>query len=164
MCDNKYPGETIVAARRALRVLGSNRKRMAAATHSDIVILLAEDEPVVRNMLRAIIQAEGYSFLVAGNGEEALALSRAYPGKLDLLLTDVKMPKLNGLSLSKEILHERPDIKILVISGEASDEIRRENITLPFLKKPFMPTAFIAKIRDVLAGPPAQSYLHHPMV
>ena len=131
---------------------------MAAASNSDIVVLLAEDEPVVRNMLRAIIQAEGYSFLVAANGEEALALSRAYPAEIDLLLTDVKMPKMNGLDLSKEIVHERACIKILVISGGASDEIRKANIRLPFLKKPFMAAAFITKIHEVLAGPPAQSY------
>ena len=61
MCDNEYPGQTIVAAPRDSEGSWFDKK-MAAATHSDIVILLAEDEPVVRNMLRAIIQAEATPF------------------------------------------------------------------------------------------------------
>src|SRR5437764_15470362 len=106
---------------------------------SDITVLIAEDEPLVRNMIRAVIQGAGYSFLVAANGHEAMTLSRAYPDEIHLLLTDVKMPAMNGLDLANEIVKQRPAIRILVMSGEASAEIRKAKINLPFLKKPFMP-------------------------
>src|SRR6266496_6043125 len=65
---------------------------------------------------------------------EAMALSRAYPGEIHLLLTDVKMPKLSGFDLAQQIVTERPLIRILVMSGEASNEIRKANIKLPFLR------------------------------
>src|ERR1700682_3852894 len=125
---------------------------------SDITILIAEDEPVVRNMIRAFIQREGYSFLIAANGQEAMVLSRAYPGDIDLLLTDAKMPKMTGLDLASEIVKERPSIRILVISGETSDEIREANFRLPFLRKPLAPQPLFDKLRQVLQGPAAKTF------
>jgi two-component system cell cycle sensor histidine kinase/response regulator CckA len=122
----------------------------------DITILIAEDEPIVRNLLRAIVQQQGYSFLIAANGQEAMTLSQAYPDEIHMLLTDIQMPIMNGLDLAKEIVKERPSIRILVISGETSDEIRQGNITLPFLKKPFAPDRLLKELRQVLAGPPAK--------
>jgi CheY-like chemotaxis protein len=86
----------------------------------DFTSLIAEDDPIVRNMIWAIIQQEGYSFLVAADRREALTLSRAYPDEIHLLLTDVRMPKMNGLDLASEIIKQRPSIRILVMSGEAS--------------------------------------------
>ena len=70
---------------------------------------------------------------MAANGHEAIVLSRAYPDQIQVLLTDVKMPEMNGLDLANEIVKERPAIRILVISGDASDEIRKTHINLPFL-------------------------------
>src|SRR5437660_4904847 len=125
---------------------------------SDVTVLIAEDEPVVRNMIRAIIQGAGYSFLVAVDGHEAMVLSRAYPDEIHVLLTDIKMPKMNGLDLAAEIVKERPAIRILVMSGEASDEIRKANINLPFLRKPFAPHPLLEKLEQVLHGPPAKTF------
>src|SRR5205085_1661612 len=107
---------------------------------------------------RAIIQQEGYSFLVGGDGDEALTLSRAYPDEIHLLLTDVQMPKINGLFLVAEIIKQRPAIRILVMTGEASDEIRSANIKLLFLRKPFTPKPFLERVRQVLQGPPAARF------
>jgi CheY-like chemotaxis protein len=125
---------------------------------SEITILIAEDEPVVRNVIRSIIQREGYSFLVAADGAEAMTLSRAYPGDIHLLLTDVKMPKMNGLELAELIVKERSSIRVLVMSGETSSEIRQANIKLPFLRKPFTPKPLLKELEEVLHGPPAKTF------
>src|SRR6266496_2436144 len=101
------------------------RRTSRSKSNADTVVLIVDDEPVVRNIVRRIIQAEGYSFLVAGNGQEALTLSRAYPGDIHVLLTDFAMPKMNGSELAKKIIAEPPDIRVLVISGHASDEVRK---------------------------------------
>jgi two-component system, cell cycle sensor histidine kinase and response regulator CckA len=118
------------------------------------VILLAEDEPVVRNMARAVLTMNGYFVLDAADGEQAVELSRSYAGPIDLLLTDLKMPNLDGAKAAKIITAERPAIRVLIISGHASDEIREDIISQPFLRKPFLPKALLEKIRDVLKGAP----------
>src|SRR5258708_5069765 len=85
-----------------------------------IVILLAEDEHLVRNLVRTILINEGYAVLDANDGEHALEISRGFPGSIHMLLTDVKMPKMNGLELSQQIARERPGIKVLIMSGKTS--------------------------------------------
>jgi len=113
------------------------------------IILVAEDDVMVRNVVRLLLQEEGHEVLVAIDGYEALQLSRQYQGTIDLLLTDVKLPRIDGLALVEQILTERPQIKILVMSGKMSagcEEIKR----LPFLAKPFSSEAFRDKVREVL--------------
>jgi CheY-like chemotaxis protein len=116
------------------------------------VILIAEDEVMVRNLLRHILHAEGHEILAAADGYEALELSRKYDGTIDLLITDVKMPRMDGLKLIEELLAERPNIKVLVMSGHASEELRGKNAGFPFLRKPFQPSAFREKVQQILRG------------
>jgi len=120
------------------------------------VVLVAEDEVVVRNIVCFLLHHEGYQVLSAADGEEALALARGYHGTIDLLLTDITMPRMNGMALAGQIISERPGIRVLLMSGKVSSEIREKNVSLPFLRKPFVPGAFRTKVRDVLNGPPAQ--------
>jgi len=111
------------------------------------IILIAEDDVVVRNTARLLLEAEGHVVLVATDGFEALELSRGYNGVIDLLLTDLKMPRMDGLVLSTQILRERPDINILVMAGQLSGD---QLTQLPFLRKPFSPEAFRDKVRELL--------------
>jgi two-component system, cell cycle sensor histidine kinase and response regulator CckA len=120
------------------------------------IILVAEDEVLVRNIVCMLLNHEGYQVLSAADGQEALDLAREYHGEIDLLLTDIKMPRMDGVSLAKQIIQERPGIRVLLMSGEVSDEIREKNVRLPFLRKPFIPSVFRDRVRDVLSGPPAQ--------
>ncbi len=120
------------------------------------VVLVAEDEVVVRNIVCHLLNREGYQVLSAADGAEALQLAREYRGTIDLLLSDVKMPHLDGISLAERIISERPGIRVLLMSGKISEEIREENIRLPFLRKPFVPSVFRDTVRAVLSGPPAQ--------
>jgi two-component system, cell cycle sensor histidine kinase and response regulator CckA len=97
------------------------------------VILVAEDDVMVLNVVRVSLQRNGYFVLTAENGEEALYLSRQYPGDIDLLLSDVCMPKMSGIQAAKRISTERPGICVLLMSG-TFDEL---NPGFPFLHKPF---------------------------
>jgi two-component system cell cycle sensor histidine kinase/response regulator CckA len=112
------------------------------------VILLAEDDELVRNLIQTVLTREGYSILSAQDGEEALLLSRQYSGQIELLLTDVKMPKMDGLQLRDHLLRERPDIKILLISGRLSGQLSDK--TIHFLRKPFLAKTLRAAVKSLL--------------
>jgi DNA-binding response OmpR family regulator len=114
------------------------------------VILIAEDEVMVRNLVRHILQAEGHETLAAADGYEALELSRKYDGTIDLLITDIKMPRMDGLALIEKLLHERPNMRILLMSGHLSEELRGRQAGYSFLRKPFPPGLFRDKVREVL--------------
>ena len=117
------------------------------------VILVADDEALVRNLVTLLMQQDGYFVLSAADGHEGLDLSRQYPGTIDLVITDVQMPRLNGTDLCAHLVKERPGIKALVMSGADMSEIVSQNINLPFLPKPFDGKTLIARVRAILAAP-----------
>jgi DNA-binding response OmpR family regulator len=117
------------------------------------VILVADDEVLIRNLVTLLMQREGHFVLSAADGHEGLELSRKYPGLIDLLITDVQMPRLNGTDLCAHLLEERPGIRVLVMSGSDISEIIRQNVNLLFLPKPFDGEALKAKVRAILAPP-----------
>jgi len=120
------------------------------------VILIAEDEVMVRNLVRHILQAEGHEILAAADGYEALELSRRYAGTIDMLITDVKMPRMDGLALIEKLLKDRPNMRILVMSGHLSEELRGQEAGYAFLRKPFAPGLFRDKVREVLTDKPSE--------
>jgi two-component system cell cycle sensor histidine kinase/response regulator CckA len=115
------------------------------------VILVAEDEVLVRNLINVVLVRAGYSVLIASDGEEALELSRRYAAEIHLLLSDVTMPRMDGFTLTKLLREERPSTKALLISGKLSSEILEGNAKFDFLRKPFVPDQLKSKIRDILA-------------
>jgi DNA-binding response OmpR family regulator len=123
------------------------------------IILVADDEVMIRNLVTILLQARGYIVLSAADGQEGLDLSRKYPGTIDLVITDAEMPRLNGTNLCAHLLEERPGIKVLVMSGADMSEIVRQNANLPFLPKPFDGEALLARVRSLL-GVPVQSPKH----
>jgi DNA-binding NtrC family response regulator len=106
------------------------------------VILLAEDELQIRKVFRLILERDGYRVLTACDGAEALAVSRAFPGAIQLLLTDVDMPKMDGPTLWGRLSHERPETKVLLMSGHIA--VRE----FPFLQKPLTP----ARLKQAVHG------------
>jgi len=114
------------------------------------VILVAEDETPLRHLIRELLHEEGYEVLAAADGKEALRLSGTYEGPIDLLLTDVDMPRLDGISAYRRISAERADIKVLFMSG-GMPEFLDVPTGLPFLPKPFVIDALCTKVREVLA-------------
>jgi DNA-binding response OmpR family regulator len=123
------------------------------------VILVADDEVMIRNLVRILMETEGYSVLTAADGHEGLELSRNYPGAIDLVITDMQMPRLNGADLGAHLLEERPGIKVLVMSGADMQEIVSQNVNLLFLPKPFDGEALRARVRAIL-GTPVQPAAH----
>jgi CheY-like chemotaxis protein len=109
------------------------------------VILLVEDETLIRNTARMVLEREGYSILTAADGEEALLLSRSFPGKIHLLLSDVTMPRMDGLQLREKLLEERPATKALLMSAQVEKPLKQG-----FLRKPFTLDVLRKRVREML--------------
>ena len=131
-----------------------NREHSGLSKTDQAVILLADDEVLLRDVTRKVLQSAGYFVLAATDGEEALNISRQYPGRIHALLSDVNMPNLDGLELREQILFERPGTKVLLMSGQV--EISAESI--PFLRKPFGPSVLKERIHQLLDSEQDQSH------
>ena len=120
-------------------------------------ILLVEDQSSLRDMIREALQLLGYRVLVAHDGEAALELARGHRGRLDLLVTDIVMPHLDGCDLARRLTAERPDLRVLYMSGHGPDLVaRRDPIDADsVLEKPFSTRALSIRVREVLDRPPA---------
>jgi two-component system cell cycle sensor histidine kinase/response regulator CckA len=123
-------------------------------------ILLVDDEPQVVTLVREMLTREGYKVLGAGDGEEALRIFDANQSEIDLLLTDIVMPQLNGRELADRIKAKQPGLRVLYMSGFMKEAILKYygiSITgIPFLQKPFTRETLARKVREVLDAP-AQS-------
>jgi CheY-like chemotaxis protein len=118
-------------------------------------ILLVEDERALRAITRELLEEHGYRVLDAGTGVDALEISRVHAGAIDLLLTDVVMPGMNGRVLSESLAPGRPGLRVLFMSGYTDDVIARrgalETGTL-FIEKPFSAAALLGSVRRALDG------------
>ncbi len=118
-------------------------------------ILLAEDEQAVRELVRSMLTTGGYSVLVAGSGEEALAVASRHQGSIDLLLTDVVMPGINGRVLAERLQRERPGVAVLFMTGYTDDTVVRHGVldgVVTLLPKPFTRRGLLDAVRQVLDG------------
>jgi signal transduction histidine kinase/CheY-like chemotaxis protein len=116
-------------------------------------VLVVEDEPAVRNLVRTVLKKQGYSVVQASDGPEALRLAGEYEGPIHLLLTDTVMPLMNGLELARRLSAIRPETRVLVMSGYTEDRAVRHgalSADTSFLQKPFTPDALAKKVREVL--------------
>ena len=116
-------------------------------------VLLVEDEPLILNMGKQLLENLGYMLLTAGNPGEAVRLAQEHPGRIDLLLTDVVMPEMNGRELSNRLLAIRPGMKVLFMSGYTANVIAHHSILeegITFIQKPLELKRLAVKIREVL--------------
>jgi len=116
-------------------------------------VLLVEDEDIVRNLCVRILERLGYKVLQARNGAEAIVLAQGYGDRIDLLLTDVVMPGMNGAELARQLVLHHPEGKVLFTSGYTDDAIVRHGILkegVSFIGKPYTPSALAKKVRGVL--------------
>jgi CheY-like chemotaxis protein len=117
------------------------------------VVLLAEDELSVRVLIRYLLHSQGYTVLEASSGPEALVLAERHSGPIDLLITDVVMPRMSGPQLAQELRKSRPHLRVLYLSGYADDSVFRYGLSdteATFLQKPFANTSLALKVRQVL--------------
>ena len=116
-------------------------------------ILVAEDEEGVRSLTREVLEKYGYTVLEAANGEEALVVAERHLGSVDLLLSDVVMPRMGGPELAQALLLRRPSVKILYMSAYTEHPMVRRGVVdagVAFLQKPFTPTVLVSRIRELL--------------
>ncbi len=116
------------------------------------VVLVVEDEEAVRTMLHRLLESEGYEVLEAADGQQALDVIEGAAG-VDLVITDVAMPGLNGRQLADRLKLSRPGLPVLFMSGYTDDEMVRRGLIEPdhpFLGKPFSPEVLAAKVRQMI--------------
>jgi PAS domain S-box-containing protein len=121
-------------------------------------VLLVEDQTEVRKLTSRILEARGYTVLPAENAGEAVQLAERYLKRIDLLLTDVVMPGVNGRELALQLAAQRRDLKVLFVSGYTGEAIRQHGLLergAAFLQKPFSPEVLARKVREVLDAPEA---------
>jgi PAS domain S-box-containing protein len=119
------------------------------------VVLLVEDDSAVRALAGRVLRAHGYTVLEAANGEEALRSGQAHAGPIDLVLTDVVMPRMSGKELATQLAAQRPAVKMVFMSGYTDNALFHHGQLegdVEFLHKPFTPAALAGIVRRVLDG------------
>lgn len=127
--------------------------------HGTETVFVVEDEPSLRAMVLKILKRFGYRTLQAPNGGEAFILAEQYSGPIDLLMTDVVMPGMNGRELAKRLAKLHPEMKVLFTSGYTENVIVHHGVVdenLNFLGKPYSPEELVRKIREVI-GPASKA-------
>jgi DNA-binding response OmpR family regulator len=116
--------------------------------------LIVEDDDAVRAVTRRALTRFGYAVLTASGGEEALRVARDYTGRIDLLLTDVMMPGMNGVEVAARISEVHPGVRVFYMSGYADRELMGKGLLAPethFLQKPFTPQELGGRVKEILA-------------
>lgn len=114
-------------------------------------LLIVENEAAIRHLLQAALQKSGYNVLAAESGRDALTLVSGFDGPIDLLITDVMMPDMNGPELVRQLAAVRPGTRTLFMSGYADDTLIEHGVTpLNFIQKPFSPRVIAQRVRDIL--------------
>lgn len=140
-------------------------KMIPAPASGSETILFVEDEQSVRELVREYLSAQGYGVLEASDGVQALDIAAAHPGVIQLLITDVVMPRLSGRELANQIATAGRDLKVLYISGYTDDSIFRHGVLeggMEFLQKPFNLRTLAQKIREILDSETATPALRGP--
>jgi two-component system, cell cycle sensor histidine kinase and response regulator CckA len=133
---------------------------LAGSQRGSETVLLVEDEAALRELILEMLRQEGYSVLEAASANEAIEVAQRAPGKIDLLLTDVVMPGMNGSELADQLVSFYPGIRILLMSGYTEFGVPLRNILQqerPLLQKPFTQQSLVRKVREVLES-------HRPVV
>jgi two-component system, cell cycle sensor histidine kinase and response regulator CckA len=117
-------------------------------------IVLADDDQQIRSFLRGILRSKGFDVREAVDGQEAVEVLKELAGVVDLLITDIKMPRLDGVGLAKVAAEMYPALPVLFISGwtfDLLDDPQWRQAAYAFLRKPFLPNALISSIERLLA-------------
>ena len=106
-------------------------------------------------LVRRFLEPHGYRVIEASNGPGALRISREHAGPIHLMVTDVIMPRMSGRELAFQLAPERPDMRVLYISGHTEDAIIHHGVLekdITFLQKPFTQEALVSRVRRLLDG------------
>ena len=114
------------------------------------VILVVDDELVVRKLVDRLLTEEGYRVLSAADGYEALGIARSFPRKIDLLLTDIQMPRMDGIKLAEQFRTEWSGVRVLLMSGMMWQSQIITSEDTEFISKPFFPEELLDRVRTIL--------------
>lgn len=120
------------------------------AQDQQITILVVDDDPDILKFVSSLLDSSEYNVLTASSGEAALQQSRAFKGKIHLLLSDFQMPVMSGIELATQMSRERPQVKVLLMSGFTAGMLVL-NEGWHFLAKPFIPSQLRALIRGLVS-------------
>jgi DNA-binding NarL/FixJ family response regulator len=140
------------------RSTGRSQLRLAAMPRGSETVLLVEDEDGVRALSRHVLQACGYTVVEARDGIEAVRIAEELRGQIDLLITDVILPRMSGREAAERLQQMQPGLKVLYCSGYTDDAVVRHGILeaqVNFLQKPFSTASLAVKVREVLDQPEA---------
>ena len=122
------------------------------------IALLVDDEQPLRAYVSAVLRQEGFEVVEAGDGIDALSIVHRMHGTVDVLVTDIKMPRMNGIDLVRAVKSEYPGVPVVYISGESlREELHNPRTRVVFLQKPFGPLAILAAVQTVIAPARADS-------
>jgi len=133
--------------------VGGNQNGVSPSTHEEKTLLVVEDEAIVRKAITRALRKGGYQVLTATSAEEAIALCISGEEKIDLLLTDVVLPGMNGQELAGRLLSTYPGLSVLYMSGYSENVIAHRGILEPgihFIEKSFTSQSLLEKVRFVL--------------
>jgi two-component system cell cycle sensor histidine kinase/response regulator CckA len=122
----------------------------------DETVLVVEDHIEVRNVFRQVLVRTGFRILEATNGEDALDVCDRLQGKVDLLITDVIMPRMGGQELARHLMMRYPHMKVLYVSGYSVLDIEEQGALDPhgdFLPKPFLTEVLASKVLELIGVP-----------
>ncbi|MCC6677608.1 MAG: MASE1 domain-containing protein [Phycisphaerales bacterium] len=125
----------------------------APARQPGRTLLLIEDEPLVRGMATEILRSAGYHVLIAADGDEGISTAAGHEGAIDLLITDVVMPRVRGPEAAARIRESRPTLPVLFMSGYTDSHIPEDHSPgrrSAYLPKPFTPSTLLARVRDMI--------------
>ncbi len=114
-------------------------------------ILVVDDEPLIRTLLMLILEQGGFAVFSAENGAEALSIARRYGDRIDLVVSDVLMPEMDGATLASRLRTERPNLQVLLMSDAYAVEDLGLRKAYPFLPKPFDLGVFLGVVRHMVA-------------
>jgi len=140
-------------ADKAVQTQAAGTTRLLPSGHE--TILLVEDEPSILALTSTLLERQGYTVLAASTPGEAIRLAKQHPGEIDLLMTDVVMPEMNGRMLAKNLLALYPHLKRLFMSGYTADVIAHHGVLdegVQFIQKPFTMENLAAKVREALVA------------
>ena len=123
-------------------------------------VLVVEDEREVRDLVARVLRLGGYTVLEAADGEEALKAAGEHRGDIQLVITDVIMPRMSAKELAERIAQDRPGTKVLFTSGYTDNSVAHHGVLdpgIPFIQKPYTVSILLAKVREVLEAPAADA-------
>jgi CheY-like chemotaxis protein len=131
----------------------TTRAAVASPVRGRETLLLVEDEALILRMAKRVLTELGYTVLTASDGREALEVLERHVGDVQLLITDVVMPRMSGRELAARVTALRPNVRVLYSSGYTADAIGEDGVLgdgINFLAKPYMPSKLADAVRDAL--------------